>query len=140
MNDAKAELKVSARLENLAVIADFIETTMQGWGLGKGVYAVQTAVDEACTNIMSYAYGEGGGDITLSLFRKGPAFGVNIHDRGKPFDPNAVPPPDLDSELDERRIGGLGIYFMKKLMDEVSYSFDENGNTLAMKKYFPEAK
>jgi serine/threonine-protein kinase RsbW len=140
MNNAKVELIITARLENLSVIADLIEATMQRWGLEKGTYAVQTAVDEACTNIIDYAYGDGEGQITLSLFHEGPAFGVTIHDQGKPFDPNTVPPPDLDSDLDNRRIGGLGIYFMKQLMDEVDYKFDKNGNTLTMKKYFPQTK
>jgi len=60
---------------------------------------------------------------------------VTIKDEGKPFDLSSVPPPDLDTDLDKRRIGGLGIYLMRKLMDDVSYSFDaQKGNTLVMRK------
>jgi serine/threonine-protein kinase RsbW len=62
-------------------------------------------------------------------------FVVTIRDRGKPFDPSSVPAPDLHADLGERRVGGLGIYFMRKMMDEVSYSLDaEGGNELTMRK------
>jgi serine/threonine-protein kinase RsbW len=93
------------------------------------------AVDEACTNIIKYAYSEEGGVITLTCELQGNDFVVIIRDRGKPFDPSSVPPPDLEADLDERKIGGLGIYLMGKLMDDVSYSFDaKKGNTLVMRK------
>jgi serine/threonine-protein kinase RsbW len=99
-----------------------------------GAYEVQTAVDEACTNIINYAYAGKGGMITITCELHDSDFVVTISDNGKQFDPIKVPPPDLESGLNERKIGGLGIYFMKKLMDDVSYSFDKNGNTLVMRK------
>jgi anti-sigma regulatory factor (Ser/Thr protein kinase) len=108
---------------------------MSQLGIEAGVFEVQTAVDEACTNIMEYAYSEEGGVITLTCEVQDNDFVVTIRDRGKPFDPSSVPPPDLEADLDKRRIGGLGIYLMRKLMDDVSYSFDaEKGNTLVMRK------
>lgn len=100
-----------------------------------GVFEVQTAVDEACTNIMKYAYPEKGGVITVTCEMQGNDFVVTIKDKGKPFDPSSVPPPDLEADLDKRKIGGLGIHLMRKLMDDVSYSFDaEKGNRLVMRK------
>ena len=66
-------------------------------------------------------------------------FIVTIRDRGKPFDPSSVPPPDLEADLDKRRVGGLGIYFMRKLMDEVNYTTDaDKGNELTMRKRLPK--
>jgi anti-sigma regulatory factor (Ser/Thr protein kinase) len=108
---------------------------MSRLGIETGIFEVQTAVDEACTNIMKYAYSEEDGIITITCELKDNDFVVTIRDKGKPFDLSSVPPPDLDTELDKRRIGGLGIYLMRKLMDDVSYSFDaEEGNTLVMRK------
>ena len=108
---------------------------MDQLGIGKDVFEVQTAVDEACTNIINYAYSEEGGIITIICEIQDNDLVVSIWDRGKPFDPFSVPPPDLEADLDERKIGGLGIYLMKKFMDDISYSFDaEKGNTLVMRK------
>jgi anti-sigma regulatory factor (Ser/Thr protein kinase) len=100
-----------------------------------GMLEVQTAVDEACTNIIKYAYSGQNGTITVTCDRQNNDFVVTIRDWGKPFDPESVSLPDLEADLDERKTGGLGIYLMKKLMDDVSYSFDaRNGNTLVMRK------
>jgi len=108
---------------------------MSQLGIQLGVLEVQTAVDEACTNIIEYAYSQEGGIITITCELQDNDFVVIIRDKGKPFDPYSVPTPDLKADLDKRKIGGLGIYLMRKLMDEVSYSFDaNNGNTVIMKK------
>jgi serine/threonine-protein kinase RsbW len=128
-------LRIDAKLENLSVIADFISRSMRQLGIEAGVFEVQTAVDEACTNIIKYAYSEEGGIITITCEMEDNDFAVTIRDMGKPFDPKSVSAPDLEADLDERRIGGLGIYLMRKLMDDVSYSFDaEKGSTLVMRK------
>ena len=79
--------------------------------------------------------------ITLICELAGEDFIVTIRDRGKPFDPSSVPSPDLEADLDKRRVGGLGIYFMRKLMDEVSYNFDaKKGNELTMRKRLTKTK
>jgi len=108
---------------------------MSQLGIKTGILEVQAAVDEACTNIIKYAYSDKGGIIAITCETQDNDFVVIIRDRGKAFDPSSVPPPDLEAELDKRRVGGLGIYLMGKLMDDVSYSFDaEKGNTLVMRK------
>jgi anti-sigma regulatory factor (Ser/Thr protein kinase) len=104
-------------------------------GLDAIVFAVETSVDEACTNVIKYAYDGVGGtvNITCELFEG--VFTITIRDSGKPFDPATVRPPDLDASLYDRRIGGLGIYLMHKLMDEVNFSRTPQGeNLLQMKK------
>jgi anti-sigma regulatory factor (Ser/Thr protein kinase) len=122
-------------LENLSLIAEFISRAIQKVAKGKDILEVQTAVDEACSNIIKYAYSTNGGTIAINCEIKHGAFVVIIRDKGKPFDPNSVPPPELRSDLDNRKIGGLGIYLMKKLMDDVSYSYDlEEGNKLVMRR------
>jgi len=92
-------------------------------------------VDEACTNIIKYAYSGKAGIITIVCERQNDELVITIRDYGKSFDPLSVPQPDLAADLDHRKVGGLGIYFMKKLMDDVSYSFDaRKGNSLIMRR------
>ena len=102
----------------------------------KGVYAVQLAVDEACTNIIDYAYGgESEQEIRVSCQITPDALQITIQDDGKPFDADTVAPPDLDAPLSERQVGGLGIFLINKLMDDVRYrSLGEVGNEIILKK------
>lgn len=108
---------------------------MKQLGIDTAISEIQTAVDEACTNVIKHAYAEKDGTIDITCEVQDNNFVVTIRDKGKPFDPYSVPLPDLETDVDERRIGGLGIYLMRTLMDDVSYSFDAaEGNTLVMKK------
>jgi anti-sigma regulatory factor (Ser/Thr protein kinase) len=137
MKQNKFELEVKNTINNLPVISDFVADVLTHFEADHAtVNRVQLAVDEACTNIIKYAYsGEGVGRLKLVLELEGNELIITVTDWGKPFDPNTIPPPDLNSEVEERQIGGLGIYFIKKLMDDVSYSFDtEKGNRLILKR------
>lgn len=130
------ELEVESRLESLPVIADFLAGALERLGADQAIARrVQLVVDEACTNIIKHAYSGGAGPIKLALELAGSDLIISIQDRGRPFDPARVPPPDLTSDVEDRRPGGLGVYFMKKLMDEVHYAFDESGgNILTLRK------
>ena len=129
------ELKIEGNLEKLAIIGDFIGDTMRSFGLDNHkIFDVQMAVDEACTNIIEYGYANERGMIDIACQRRGDEIIVVIKDRGKPFDPTSVQPPDLNASLEERKTGGLGIYFMKTLMDEVKYEFKDGKNVLTMVK------
>lgn len=142
MKGAQFELEIDGKLENLSVIADFIATTMRQIGMGEEmIFSVQTAADEACTNIIQHAYSGKGGIIAISCQLQDNDIVITITDRGMPFDPGSVPPPDLEADLNHRRVGGLGMYLMRKLMDEVSYDFDaEKGNKLTMRKMLPRMR
>lgn len=136
MKGKRFELEVDSKLESLSIISDFVAKVLKEIGADEGtVFGVQMAVDEACTNIIQYAYREQKGIITLVCELVDDEFVVTIRDKGEPFDPSRVPPPDLKADLDKRKIGGLGIHFMRKMMDEVSYNLDaEKGNELTMRK------
>jgi serine/threonine-protein kinase RsbW len=94
------------------------------------------AVDEACANIIGHAYGEEGlGDIEVSYRIDGNGLTLSLRDFGRPFDPTGVPQPDLDSPLEARSAGGLGLYLMRKLMDRVEFeSSPDAGNVLTLVK------
>ncbi|MBI5199279.1 MAG: ATP-binding protein [Nitrospirae bacterium] len=132
------ELTVTNQLDNFPAITDFIIKTARQLNLDKNkIFDIQTAVEEACENIIEHAYPKDEkGTIDFHCEMKDDEFIVKIRDHGRPFNPDSVQSPDLEAALEERAIGGLGIHFMKSLMDEVNYSFDfEKGNELVMKKY-----
>lgn len=126
-----------ARFDSLVAIGEFVTRAAEAAGLdARAVYAVQMAVDEACTNIIEHAYGgEGRGDIECTWMADDEGLTVVLRDYGRPFDPTSVPAPDLHVSLEERRLGGLGLYFIRQLMDELRFEFTSDaGNVLTMVK------
>ncbi len=137
------EIKVyPAQFENLDLVREFVGAAAQKCGLdASAIYAVQLAVDEAFSNIIEHAYGgECLDQIECKCQIASPGLTITLRDCGSPFDPEAVPDPNLTAELQERDIGGLGLYFIRQLMDEVDFSFlpdPETGrpcNVLRMRK------
>ncbi len=129
-------LTVDSRLERLSDISDFIENAASRCGMNeKQIYDVQMAVDEACSNVIQHAYGgKPTGKIDLVCEKRGNEFVVTIRDFGKPFDPKMVAKPQVNAPLSERNIGGLGLFFIHKLMDDVKFDFSSKGNTLTLIK------
>ena len=120
----KDKLEIMSRTENLAHIREFINSAAAEIGLSKEtIDNIILAVDEACTNIIKHAYKYfPDGKIILNLKTDKKTFTIEIIDYGKSFEPGLIPNPDLLKYYDEKRVGGLGMYLMKKLMDEVKYS------------------
>jgi serine/threonine-protein kinase RsbW len=132
-------LTVPGRFEHLAQIAEFVTQAAREAGLTDDeVFHVEMAVDEACSNVIEHAYADRVGEIELTcIIPEHGRLDVVIHDEGMAFDPAAVPQPKVgdDAGLDAMQEGGLGLYFMRKLMDEVRFSFSPgHGNTLYMIK------
>jgi serine/threonine-protein kinase RsbW len=126
------------RFESLAKIGEFVTHAAEKAGFDeRDVYAVQLAVDEACSNIIQHAYGgEGRGVIECTCRIVPEALIIILKDYGRAFDPEAVPEPDLDASLEERQGGNLGLYFMRQLMDQVHFErTSDTANVLTMKKY-----
>jgi anti-anti-sigma factor len=136
-----ATLIVPSSLDSLSKISDFVVSSARATGLDDhSVWEVQLAVDEAATNIIVHAYGDHGleGPITVQTELSEDEFIVCLNDRGAPFDPDAVPRPDLTSPVEDRATGGLGLYLMRTLMDRVNFHFDAGGsNVLKMGKRMP---
>jgi len=135
--DTSRTFTFPGRFDSLAAIGEFVACAAEDAGLdARAIYAVQVAVDEACTNIIEYAYGgEGRGEIECTCRINKEGLTVILRDDGCSFDPDCVSEPDLDACLVDREVGGLGLYFMRQLMDEVSFEFEEDaGNVLTMVK------
>jgi serine/threonine-protein kinase RsbW len=136
MDQKRFELEVTSKIDNLPVIIDFVgEKLVKFRADPEIISSVQLAVDEASTNIIKYAYREKEGLLKIIIELNDNELIITLINWGKPFDPASVPPPDLNATLEDRKIGGLGMYFIRKLMDEVTYSFDTvKGNRLVLKK------
>ena len=125
------------RYDSLTRIVDFVTAAAETAGLNAhDVQAVQLAVDEACSNIIQHAYGgEGRGDIECTCCIGTEGLTMTLTDHGASFNPDNVPAPDLCADLEGRMEGGLGIFIMRKMMDEIRFAFaPESGNVLTMVK------
>jgi len=131
-------IRVTAGLNHLEKLVNFVIDRARGEGVPeKAIDDLHLAVDEACTNVIRYAYPPGReGEIEVSCRALPGCFTVSIRDWGKPFDPLSVPPPDLSLGLDQRPVGGLGILFIRKAADALSYRREDGSNLLSIgKKY-----
>ena len=127
----------AGRFESLAAIGEFVNRAAEDAGLDeRAVYAVQMAVDEACTNIIEHGYGgEGRGDVECTCRISDDNLTVVLRDDGCTFDPTIISPPDLSAALEEREGHGLGLFLMRRLMDEVHFNYESgSGNVLTMVK------
>jgi serine/threonine-protein kinase RsbW len=134
---AKNHLYVSGHYKNLSKISEFIGQAAVVAGLNeRAKYAIQMAVDEACTNIIDHGYGgEGLGSIHLTYNIQEDGLQVNIYDHGKSFDPSKVPKLNTQAPLSERKPGGMGLYFIHHLADTVEFEFGTSkGNRLTLYK------
>jgi serine phosphatase RsbU (regulator of sigma subunit)/putative methionine-R-sulfoxide reductase with GAF domain/anti-sigma regulatory factor (Ser/Thr protein kinase) len=126
-----------ANFEALDSIREFVGDSARDAGMdAKEIYAVQLATDEAASNVIEHAYeGASNGELEISCEINSESLTIVMHDRGEPFDPNKVVVPDVTADLDERPLGGLGVFLMHKLMDEVRYKTSpKTGNVLTMIK------
>lgn len=130
-------VKFPAKFEFLDEIREYVGNIARESGFGdKDIYNIQLATDEAASNIIEHAYeNRSDGVLELSCGVQGDTIKIILTDYGESFDPSEIPLPDLKSDLADRKIGGLGIFLMRKLMDEVHYeSRPDKSNILTMIK------
>jgi serine/threonine-protein kinase RsbW len=100
------------------------------------LYDIQLAVDEACTNIISHGYaGMDPGSIILDLDIGLDRIVVTLTDFGHSFEPSNTPMPDVNAPIEERELGGFGLFFIQQSMDDMSYQVTEDGNKMILTKY-----
>ena len=114
------------------IVAEFGENNNLS---SKVLYALNLALEEILTNIISYGYGDNNEHhIVIRLSLKDEELVAEVEDDGRPFNPLEVPEPDISRPLEDRQIGGLGIHLVRNLMDGLEYSRHEAKNLLVMKK------
>ncbi len=97
-------------------------------------FDLELALDEACSNVLEHAYNGEGGRLDVVFETRAAMSCSRSAISGKAFDPQDVPAPDLSAPLEDRPIGGLGLHLIKRLMDQVRFTFTPTGNTLVMVK------
>ena len=136
--DNKKTLVLNNQLEEIEKLPVLLEEVCSQWQLPVSVEAsLNLVLEEAVVNVIQYAYPEGEeGTLTIEVEWKAEEniLQFTLSDGGKPFDPTAVPDADTSLSVEERPIGGLGIFLIRQMMDCVEYRYYNNRNTLVMQK------
>ncbi|MGN1139172.1 MAG: ATP-binding protein [Ruminococcus sp.] len=131
------ELTVDATVDNIKSVTDFVDEQLEAFGCPlKAKMQIDIAIDELFGNIAHYAYKPDVGPATVRVeVSENPlAVIITFIDRGVQYDPLSAEEPDTTLSAEERRIGGLGIYIVKKSMDEITYEYKDGQNILKIKK------
>ena len=131
------ELTVDATIENIEKVTDFVNEELEKLDCPmKAQIQIDVAIDELFGNIAHYAYNPNVGPATLrvEVVQDPMAVVLTFIDHGIPYDPVAKEDPDIKLSAEERKIGGLGIYMVKKSMDEITYEYKDGQNILRIKK------
>ena len=127
-------LKVETKQDEL----DRVSTAIEDFGLEADwpldlVFKVNLALEEIVINVMNYGHDDGLHEIEISLIADENALTIEIVDDGRPFDPlNDAPKPNVNTELEDRNIGGLGIHLVRKMMDDVRYRREKGKNHMTL--------
>lgn len=131
------ELTIDATVENIDKVTDFVNEQLEAHGCSAKVQAqIDIAIDELFGNIAHYAYHPGVGPATVRVELKEDPLAVVLTfiDNGMPYDPLKKEDPDTALSAEDREIGGLGIYMVKKTMDGISYEYKDGQNILKITK------
>ncbi len=130
------KLTIKAKLENLNEVTAFVESQLEQMDLPmKTQMQIDLAVEEIFVNIANYAYSPEDGMAIIEVeLTEDPRVIITFIDSGKPFDPLAKEDPDIEKSAEDRPVGGLGIFMVKKSMDKVSYEYKDGQNILTIEK------
>ena len=131
------ELTVEAKVENIDAVTDFVNAALEESSCSmKAQTQIDVAIDELFGNIARYAYNPevGKATVQVEMEENTPVVTVTFRDQGMPYNPLNAQDPDVTLSAEEREIGGLGIYLVKKSMDEVLYEYQDGQNILRVRK------
>lgn len=131
------ELTIAAEIENISAVTEFVDAELEECGCPlKTQMQIDIAIDELFGNIARYAYDPGTGEATVRVdVKENPAaVEITFIDGGVPYDPLKKADPDVTLSADEREIGGLGIFMVKKSMDNIAYEYRDGKNILSITK------
>ena len=141
MEPYKKDLRITNETKNLSVVRQVVGEVLEKTPFGKDDKAkIILAVDEAVANVVEHAYEGNKGDIDIGFILDGERLEITIRDNGTKFNPQEIPTPDIHDHIKKGLKGGLGMFLMRKIMDEVRYSLDSTYvNELVMVKFCPSA-
>lgn len=122
-----------ASLEMIPAIVEYVSEVAAEFGVHpKRILHLELAVEEAAANICSYAYKVPPGEVTLIIVQESEMVRIELVDAGIPFDPLTMETPDIKTELEKREVGGLGIFLIRRMLDEVHYNRRDDLNVLSL--------
>lgn len=131
------ELNIAAEIDKLPEVLTFIDQLLEEHDCPpKAQMQIDIAVEELFVNIAHYAYPDGSGSVNIRADFSEEDVAITFTDSGIPYDPLKKPDPDITLAAEERQIGGLGIFMSKKLMDDITYAYEDDKNILTIKKSF----
>jgi serine/threonine-protein kinase RsbW len=130
------EARLPSRVESIRSVSDMVIKYARRARLDEqDTYQCKLAVDEACSNIIRHAYGDDPtGEFAVSVRIATGVCEIQLTDYGEPYDPQEIPPPAMGSTIEDAQPGGLGLYLIRSVMDEVNYTPGPEGNKLVMVK------
>jgi anti-sigma regulatory factor (Ser/Thr protein kinase) len=129
----KASAEFSARAEEVPAMVEFVAGEADRAGVGERRLAhLRIAVEEIALNICDHAYNGGVGKLGIAVDGDAGRFVTELFDDGPAFDPAAAPAPDLDASIGDRRVGGLGVFLVQRLMDEFRYRRERARNIVTL--------
>jgi anti-sigma regulatory factor (Ser/Thr protein kinase) len=136
MSGARLQIRLANDLGEIPRVADEVERFLRRAGADAGVvFKVSLCLDELLTNVISYGFADGAPhEIEVRMWVADGRVRIEVEDDGHAFNPLDNPPPDLDSGLEQREIGGLGIHFVRESMDRVAYRRAGDHNLLTMQR------
>lgn len=132
----RLKISLANRLSEITPLADRVSAFCAACGVNESVtFRINLALEELLTNTIKYGYADQSThEIVIELQYSGDGVTVEIVDDGKPFDLTQAPTPDLDAPIEQRAIGGLGLHFVRTMMDEVRYCRDGGRNRVTLVK------
>jgi serine/threonine-protein kinase RsbW len=130
-------LTITNQMDELAIVVDYLDSLGEEWELSPAlVFSLNLVLEEALTNTILYGFDEDDHqhNIAINFTKKGDEVAIMIVDDGREYDPTLKADPDITLPVEERPIGGLGIFLIKKIMDQVEYVRKDNRNFLMLTK------
>ena len=138
MENDSLSIVLNSELSEVPRVAARVEAFCRAWDIpGRIAYRFSLALEEALTNVISYAFSDGHRhEIAVQIECRNGGLAATVSDDGEPFDPLAQPPPDIHAAVEDRKVGGLGIHLLRSLMDKVEYRRADGRNHLTFRTHF----
>lgn len=134
-NIINKELRIDAKVSNLNQVTDFINSYLEENEASlKVINQLDIAIEELFVNICNYAYLDSEGEALINISIEDNIASISLIDNGIPFNPLEASEPDINLPANQRRVGGLGIFMVKKMVDVLSYEYKNKQNILTLKK------
>ena len=133
--DQPFEMTIGSDIENIPAVSARLEGAMKAHGFCTDeILDTQLAVEEVITNVIVHGYKKPGGDIDISFRITCSSTEIEIADNAPPFNPLSLPEPDISGDISDRKVGGLGVFLVRQVMDDVRYRHENGKNILILEK------